>query len=358
MVSLPGRLQRIPVRARSGSRSSRGSPATPGPQGRGTHPSSSGASAADRLAPRRRRDRPLVPRAHSRLSRLHRVRRARMRRPRRGRAGRADRTRDRLRVCPRTKVRYGSDMARATRRKRLVHRIPGCRHLGPLRAASGPTGLVGYAIGKGRRTTSRRRRPSRRRTDGTDPADRAGAGVLGGRAHGGAEGGWLTNGGTLFNQRYSPLDEIDTSNVERPEGRLDDRLAARASPPSTPAEAQPIVYDGVMYVPTGADDVFAVERRDRQGALAVRGEARPEDQHRLLRLAQPRRRARRRQGLPRPARRPLVALDQRPARSSGRRRSQLAGGLHDHRARRSTTTGWSITGISGGEYSIRGRVQA
>jgi glucose dehydrogenase len=29
---------------------------------------------------------------------------------------------------------------------------------------------------------------------------------------------WLTNGGSLFNQRYSPLDEIDTSNVKNLKG--------------------------------------------------------------------------------------------------------------------------------------------
>jgi alcohol dehydrogenase (cytochrome c) len=69
---------------------------------------------------------------------------------------------------------------------------------------------------------------------------------------------WLTNGGTLFNQRYSPLDEIDSDNVDELRGEwmidLGSATAAKYS-----AEAQPLVYDGVIYVPTGDDDVFAVD---------------------------------------------------------------------------------------------------
>ena len=50
---------------------------------------------------------------------------------------------------------------------------------------------------------------------------------------------WLTNGGTVYNQRYSPLDEIDASNVGRLRGvwmtDLDSGKAAKYS-----AEGQPI----------------------------------------------------------------------------------------------------------------------
>ena len=52
---------------------------------------------------------------------------------------------------------------------------------------------------------------------------------------------WLTNGGTLANQRFSPLDEIDTSNVGRLKGvwmtHLESGTAAKYS-----AEGQPIFY--------------------------------------------------------------------------------------------------------------------
>jgi alcohol dehydrogenase (cytochrome c) len=68
---------------------------------------------------------------------------------------------------------------------------------------------------------------------------------------------WLTNGGSLFNQRYSPLDEITTSNISGLKGvwrtHLKSGLAAKYS-----AESQPLEYDGVIYLPTGQDDVFAI----------------------------------------------------------------------------------------------------
>ena len=71
--------------------------------------------------------------------------------------------------------------------------------------------------------------------------------------------GWITNGGTLSNQRYSPLDEIDTDNVDQLKGVWMTSLKGSGTAAKYSAEAQPIVYGGTMYVPTGADDVFAVD---------------------------------------------------------------------------------------------------
>jgi quinohemoprotein ethanol dehydrogenase len=70
---------------------------------------------------------------------------------------------------------------------------------------------------------------------------------------------WLTNGGTLSNQRYSPLDEIDTDNVKDLKGVWMTDLKGSGVAAKYSAEGQPIVHQGVMYVPTGADDVFAVD---------------------------------------------------------------------------------------------------
>jgi glucose dehydrogenase len=72
---------------------------------------------------------------------------------------------------------------------------------------------------------------------------------------------WITNGGTTFNQRYSPLDEIDTDNVADLKGVWMTDLMGSATAAKYSAEAQPIVYDGVIYVPTGEDDLFAVSVR-------------------------------------------------------------------------------------------------
>jgi alcohol dehydrogenase (cytochrome c) len=69
---------------------------------------------------------------------------------------------------------------------------------------------------------------------------------------------WPTNGGNLYNQRYSPLDLINRDNVAQLKGVWRARLNGSATAPKYSGEAQPIVYDGVAYVSTGANDVFAL----------------------------------------------------------------------------------------------------
>ena len=70
--------------------------------------------------------------------------------------------------------------------------------------------------------------------------------------------GWPTNGGNLSNQRYSPLTEINRGNVARLKGVWRTRLRGSGLGPQYSNEAQPLVYGGVIYIVTGADDVFAV----------------------------------------------------------------------------------------------------
>ena len=69
---------------------------------------------------------------------------------------------------------------------------------------------------------------------------------------------WLTNGGNLYNQRYSPLKQITTNNVNKLKGVWRARLNGSGVGPPFSGEAQPIVHDGIIYVITGADDVFAI----------------------------------------------------------------------------------------------------
>ena len=70
---------------------------------------------------------------------------------------------------------------------------------------------------------------------------------------------WITNGGNVYNQRYSPLTEINRDNVARlsPERRIGLNGSGTASKYS--GQAQPLVYEGVIYIPTGANDVFAID---------------------------------------------------------------------------------------------------
>jgi quinohemoprotein ethanol dehydrogenase len=69
---------------------------------------------------------------------------------------------------------------------------------------------------------------------------------------------WPTVGGSLRNERYSPLDQIDTSNVSQVKGVWHTHLDSSGVGTKYSAESQPVVWKGIMYVTTGEDDAFAV----------------------------------------------------------------------------------------------------
>jgi quinohemoprotein ethanol dehydrogenase len=71
---------------------------------------------------------------------------------------------------------------------------------------------------------------------------------------------WITNGGTISNQRYSPLTQINAGNVGRLKGIWHIHLRSGTAGKYS-AEGQPLVYKNVMYVVTGADDVFAIDAK-------------------------------------------------------------------------------------------------
>ena len=70
--------------------------------------------------------------------------------------------------------------------------------------------------------------------------------------------GWLTNGGDWFNRRYSPLTQINRDTVAGLKGVWRTRLNGSGVGVKYSGEAQPLVHEGVIYVVTGADDVFAI----------------------------------------------------------------------------------------------------
>jgi glucose dehydrogenase len=69
---------------------------------------------------------------------------------------------------------------------------------------------------------------------------------------------WVTNGGNLTNQRYSTLKQIDTNNVKQLKAAWMTRLKGSGFGGKYSGEATPLVKDGIMYVVTGNDDVFAL----------------------------------------------------------------------------------------------------
>ena len=72
---------------------------------------------------------------------------------------------------------------------------------------------------------------------------------------------WVTNGGNLTNSRYSTLKQIDTSNAHKLKGAWMTRLKGSGAGGKYSFEASPLVKDGIMYVVTGNDDVFALDAK-------------------------------------------------------------------------------------------------
>lgn len=69
---------------------------------------------------------------------------------------------------------------------------------------------------------------------------------------------WPTNGGDTFNRRFSPLNSITPDNVANLKGVWRVHLESGTEPRHS-GEAAPIVHDGIAYIITGDDDVFAID---------------------------------------------------------------------------------------------------
>jgi alcohol dehydrogenase (cytochrome c) len=67
---------------------------------------------------------------------------------------------------------------------------------------------------------------------------------------------WRYHGNTLDNQRYQDVDQINPHNVARLKPAW--VFHTGVSDPNMSMEMTPLVINGVMYVPTGDDDVFAL----------------------------------------------------------------------------------------------------
>ena len=70
---------------------------------------------------------------------------------------------------------------------------------------------------------------------------------------------WITNGGNITNGRYSSLNQINASNVSTLKEAWHIHLDGSGKAAKYSAEATPLVYNGVMYIPTGNSDVFAID---------------------------------------------------------------------------------------------------
>ena len=69
---------------------------------------------------------------------------------------------------------------------------------------------------------------------------------------------WITNGGTVFNQRYSPLTLLNRENVSGLKALWRTSMGSGAGPGNA-GQAQILAYEGVLYVANGVNDVFAID---------------------------------------------------------------------------------------------------
>ena len=75
---------------------------------------------------------------------------------------------------------------------------------------------------------------------------------------------WLTIGGDWHNTRYSTLTQINRNDVKKLEGAWVTHLGSGLGQKYS-FEGTPIVKDGILYIATGNDDVFALD--GKTGAL-------------------------------------------------------------------------------------------
>jgi alcohol dehydrogenase (cytochrome c) len=86
---------------------------------------------------------------------------------------------------------------------------------------------------------------------------------------------WITNGGTLYNQRYSPLDLLNRGNVAGLKALWRTSMKSGVDPGHA-GEAQILEYDGVLYVANGANDVFAMDVETGRILWTYHGNPNPE----------------------------------------------------------------------------------
>src|SRR3954447_14422163 len=169
---------------------------------------------------------------------------------------------------------------------------------------------------------------------------------------------WITNGGSTWNERYSPLDQIDTESVKQLKGVWLTHLRGSATAAKYSAESQPLEYKGIIYVPTGADDVFAVSadtgeilwehKATLDQAISVvccgwesRGVALGQGKVYIGQLDGK-----------------LVALDQKTGQVAWEKQVARWQDGYSITSAPLYVDGMVVTGLSGGEFGIRGRVTA
>lgn len=167
---------------------------------------------------------------------------------------------------------------------------------------------------------------------------------------------WITNGGTLFNQRYSPLRLINRQNVSKLKAVWRTGMGSGAQPGNS-GQTQILEYKGTLYVSNGADDVFAVAVRTGRILWAYHGHPNPKAGNPI---------GRSNRGVAMGGGRifigqldaKIVALDQRTGKVDWVVQGSRWQNGYSITAAPLYYDGMVIVGFSGGEMGTRGRIKA
>jgi quinohemoprotein ethanol dehydrogenase len=167
---------------------------------------------------------------------------------------------------------------------------------------------------------------------------------------------WITNGGSLYNQRYSPLKQINRTNVAGLRALWRTGMGSGTNFGNS-GQTQILEYNGTLFVSNGANDVFAVDVPTGRILWSYRGNPDPKS-------GTPMGRSNRGVALgdglvfvgQLDAR--LVALDQRTGKLVWSVQVEPWQNGFSITAAPLYYDGMIIQGLSGGEMGIRGRVKA
>jgi alcohol dehydrogenase (cytochrome c) len=169
---------------------------------------------------------------------------------------------------------------------------------------------------------------------------------------------WATNGGDWYNRRWSPTTALNRDNVAQLKGVWRTHLHGSGLGPQYSGEAQPLVYRGVAYVSTGANDVFAVSIASGEILWEYRSNLDPANKavccgwtSRGVGLGDGKVFAGQLDGK-------LVALDQRSGKIAWSVQAERWQEGYSITAAPLYYDGLVITGFAGGEKGVRGRVKA
>ena len=169
---------------------------------------------------------------------------------------------------------------------------------------------------------------------------------------------WVTNGGNVYNQRYSTLGQIDRGNVAQLKAVWRTSLNGSGLGQGYSQQAQALFYAGVLYVVTGDNDVFAVDVET--GKILWTYEANVDFEHTVICCGRLSRGLGLGDGkiyLGRLDAR-LVALDQLTGKVAWDIAAGDPGISEGITAAPLYYDGKVIVGFTGGEYAVRGRISA